>query len=51
MKRREYIVRTLAAMCGTAPATPQQYHLVAAMADRVESVYEFDNDNENDNEN
>jgi hypothetical protein len=46
MKRREYITRTLAALCGTRPATPSQYHLVAAMADRAAGVYEFSNDNE-----
>jgi hypothetical protein len=44
MKRREYITRTLAALCGTRPATPSQYHLVAAMADRAAGVYEFSND-------
>lgn len=42
MKRKEYIKKTLAALCGTAPATPAQYHLVAAMADRVETIYTFD---------
>lgn len=42
MTRQRYIRRTLAAICGQAPANPAQYHLVAAMADRVNQVCPFD---------
>lgn len=42
MTRQQYIRRTLAAICGTRPATPHDYHLVAGMADRAATVYTFD---------
>lgn len=37
MTRTQYITRTLAALCGERPARPDEYHAVAAMADRLES--------------
>ena len=37
MTRTQYITRTLAAICGERPARPDEYHAVAAMADRLES--------------
>lgn len=42
MTRQHYIRRTLAALCGHAPATPHIYRLASAMADRAESVCPFD---------
>lgn len=42
MTRKQYIRKALADMCGTRPATPWEYHLVSAMADRAGEVYEFD---------
>jgi hypothetical protein len=42
MTRTQYITRTLAAMCGERPARPDEYHAVAAMADRAAFVLPFD---------
>lgn len=42
MTRMQYITRTLAALCGERPARPDEYHAVAAMADRATLVLPFD---------
>lgn len=42
MTRTQYITRTLAALCGERPARPDEYHAVAAMADREALVLPFD---------
>ena len=42
MTRTQYITRTLAALCGERPARPDEYHTVAAMADRAALVLPFD---------
>ena len=42
MSRQDYIRRTLTALCGSSPADPATYHLVSAMADRIEGVFKFD---------
>ena len=42
MTRTQYITRTLAALCGERPARPDEYHTVAAMADRAALALPFD---------
>lgn len=42
MTRQQYINRTLKALCGMAPANPPTYHMVCAMADRLEGTFQFD---------
>lgn len=42
MTRSRYISRMLTALYGNRPATPAQYHFVAAMADRAATVFQFD---------
>lgn len=45
MTRQQYISRTLKAMCGLRPASPDEYYKVARMADDVERVMVLDHDN------
>ena len=42
MTRRQYINRTIRAICGDNPARPDVYHLAVRMADSVTSVFKFD---------
>ena len=42
MTRRQYINRTIRAICGDIPARPDVYHLAVRMADSVTSVFKFD---------
>lgn len=44
MKRKEYIKRTLTALCGTAPADPSTYHRVSRMADDINTLCPFESD-------
>lgn len=46
MTRREYIQRTIRALCGDAPAPPDVYHKVVRMADAAATVCPFDPDGE-----
>ena len=42
MTRRQYINRTIRAICGDIPARPDVYHLAVRMADSVATVFQFD---------
>lgn len=45
MTRQQYISRTLKAMCGLRPASPDEYYKVARMADDVEQVTPLEREN------
>lgn len=42
MTKRQYINRTIRAICGDSPARPDVYHLSVRMADNVAKVFKFD---------
>ena len=42
MTKRQYINRTIHALCGNSPARPDVYHLAVRMADNVARVFKFD---------
>lgn len=42
MTRQQYIQRTIRALCGDRPASPDVYHHVVRMADSVATVCPFD---------
>lgn len=44
MTRQQYISRTLKAMYGSCPPSPDEYYNVVRMADEVEQVITFDNE-------